>query len=101
MYVCVGGHTEGSSDIILTVLSARPTARNRDRCSPGATVPRLMHTTSADISLRSVYSLSCPDWRRRRWRREQRRRAKERGDERERRVQRRGEEKTIIGKDKK
>lgn len=50
--------TDGSREIILTVWSARPTARNLERCSPGGTVPRLMHTTSADISLRSVYSFS-------------------------------------------
>ena len=53
--------TDGSREIILTVWSARPTARNLERCSPGGTVPRLMHTTSADISLRSVYSFSWPD----------------------------------------
>lgn len=53
--------TEGSSEMIRTVLSASPTARNRERCSPGGTLARLMHTTSADISFRSVYSFSWPD----------------------------------------
>lgn len=53
--------TEGSREMILTVLSTSPTARKRDRCSPGGTLARLMHTTSADISFRSVYSFSCPD----------------------------------------
>lgn len=55
--------TEGSREMILTVLSTSPTARKRDRCSPGGTLARLMHTTSADISFRSVYSFSCPDYR--------------------------------------
>ena len=55
--------TEGSKEMILTVLSTSPTARKRDRCSPGGTLARLMHTTSADISFRSVYSFSCPDYR--------------------------------------
>lgn len=54
--------TEGSSEIILTVLSTSPTARKRERCSPGGTLARLMQTTSADISFLSVYSFSCPDW---------------------------------------
>lgn len=44
-----------------TVLSTNPTARNRERCSPGGTFARLMHTTSADISFLSVYSFSWPD----------------------------------------
>lgn len=52
--------TEGSREIIRTVLSASPTARNLDLCSPGETRPRAMHTTSEDISFRSVYSFSCP-----------------------------------------
>lgn len=56
--------TEGSREMILTVLSTSPTARKRDRCSPGGTLARLMHTTSADISFRSVYSFSWPDCRR-------------------------------------
>lgn len=46
-----------------TVLSTKPTARNRERCSPGGTFARLMHTTSADISFLSVYSFSWPDCR--------------------------------------
>jgi len=46
--------------MILTVWSASPMARNRDRCSPGGTVAKLRQETSADISRRSVYSLSCP-----------------------------------------
>lgn len=54
-------HTKGSSEIIRTVLSTKPTARNRERCSPGGTFARLMHTTSADISFLSVYSFSWPD----------------------------------------
>lgn len=63
--------TEGSREMIRTVLSTKPTARNRERCSPGGTLARLMHTTSADISLRSVYSFSWPDWRKEGRRREQ------------------------------
>lgn len=59
------GLTEGSREMILTVLSMRPTAKKRDRCSPGGTLARLIHTTSADISFLSVYSFSCPDWGRR------------------------------------
>lgn len=47
--------------MIRTVLSTNPTARKRERCSPGGTFAKLMHTTSADISFLSVYSLSCPD----------------------------------------
>lgn len=58
------GLTEGSRDMIRTVLSIRPTAKKRDRCSPGGTLARLIHTTSADISFLSVYSFSCPDLRR-------------------------------------
>lgn len=58
-----GWLTDGSREMILTVWSVRPTARNLDRCSPGGTDPRLIHTTSADISFRSVYSFSWPDWR--------------------------------------
>jgi len=46
--------------MILTVWSASPMARNLDRCSPGGTVAKLRQETSADISRRSVYSLSCP-----------------------------------------
>lgn len=48
--------------MIRTVLSTRPTARNRERCSPGGTLARLIQTTSADISFRSVYSFSWPDY---------------------------------------
>lgn len=55
--------TEGSREIIRTVLSTSPTARNRERCSPGGTLARLIQTTSADISFRSVYSFSWPDYR--------------------------------------
>ena len=47
--------------MIRTVLSARPTAKNRDRCSPDGTLAKAMQMTSADISFLSVYSLSCPD----------------------------------------
>ena len=46
--------------MILTVSSARPTARKRLLCSPAGTRPSAMHTTSDDISLRSVYSFSWP-----------------------------------------
>lgn len=52
--------TEGSREMMRTVLSASPTARNRERCSPGGTLARLMQTTSADISFLSVYSFSWP-----------------------------------------
>lgn len=58
-------HTDGSREMIRTVLSTSPTARKRERCSPGGTFARLMHTTSADISFRSVYSFSWPDYRKR------------------------------------
>lgn len=60
--LCISVHTEGSSEMIRTVLSASPTARNRERCSPGGTLARLIQTTSADISFLSVYSFSWPDW---------------------------------------
>ena len=63
-------HTEGSREMILTVLSTSPTARKRERCSPGGTLARLIHTTSADISFRSVYSFSWPDYREERGRRQ-------------------------------
>lgn len=53
--------TEGSSERMRTVLSERPTARKRHRCSPDGTRPIAMQTTSFDISLLSVYSLSWPD----------------------------------------
>ena len=43
-----------------TVWSARPTAKNLERCSPGGTVPKLMQTISAAISFLSVYSFNCP-----------------------------------------
>ena len=52
--------TLGSREMILTVSSARPTARKRLLCSPAGTRPSAMHTTSDDISLRSVYSFSWP-----------------------------------------
>ena len=48
--------------MILTVLSARPTAKNRLRCSPTGTRPSAIHITSDDISFLSVYSFSCPVW---------------------------------------
>lgn len=47
-----------SNDMILTVLSSRPTARNRALCSPAGTLARLMHLTSVDISFLSVYSFN-------------------------------------------
>lgn len=50
--------TEGSREMMRTVLSTKPTAKNRERCSPGGTFARLMHTTSADISFLSVYSFN-------------------------------------------
>lgn len=59
--ICI--HTEGSREMMRTVLSTSPTARNRERCSPGGTLARLIQTTSADISFRSVYSFSWPDLR--------------------------------------
>lgn len=46
--------------MILTVLSAKPTAKNQARCSPGETDPKPMHRTSDGIFFRSVYSFSCP-----------------------------------------
>lgn len=52
--------SEGSNDIILTVLSCRPTARNHERCSPTATFPRAIHITSEGIFFLSVYSFNCP-----------------------------------------
>lgn len=52
--------TLGSREMILTVSSARPTAKKRHLCSPTGTRPKAMHTTSDDISLRSVYSFSWP-----------------------------------------
>lgn len=52
--------TDGSREMIRTVLSARPTAKNRERCSPVGTLANDMQMMSADISLRSVYSLSWP-----------------------------------------
>lgn len=54
------GLTEGSREMILTVLSDKPTARKRHLCSPTGTLPRAMHTTSEDISFLSVYSFNCP-----------------------------------------
>lgn len=54
--------TLGSKDIILTVLSDSPTAKNLDRCSPAGTRPRPMQMTSLFISFLSVYSFSCPVW---------------------------------------
>lgn len=52
--------TEGSREIILTVLSDKPTARKRHLCSPTGTLPKAIHTTSDDISFLSVYSFNCP-----------------------------------------
>lgn len=52
--------TFGSRLMTLTVLSERPTARNLDLCSPGVTRPMPIQITSDFISLRSVYSFSCP-----------------------------------------
>ena len=53
-------HAFGSNDMILTVSSAKPTAKNLDRSSPRGTDASAMHTTSDNISLRSVYSFSWP-----------------------------------------
>jgi hypothetical protein len=47
--------------MILTVLSANPTAKNLERCSPTGTLARAMQITSHDMSFLSVYSLSWPD----------------------------------------
>jgi hypothetical protein len=47
--------------MILTVLSANPTARNLDLCSPTGTLAKAMQMTSQDMSFLSVYSFSCPD----------------------------------------
>lgn len=52
--------TDGSRDIMRTVWSANPTAKNLERCSPGGTVPKLMQTISAAISFLSVYSFNWP-----------------------------------------
>ena len=65
-----------------TVWSAKPMAKNRERCSPTGIVPKLIHTTSADISFLSVYSFSCPDYKERERKRE-REREREREEERE------------------
>ena len=54
--------TEGSNEMILTVLSANPTARNLDLCSPDGTLARAIQITSADISFLSVYSFNWPDY---------------------------------------
>lgn len=54
-------HTAGSNDIIRTVLSISPTAKNRALCSPLGTLANAIQITSAVIILRSVYSFSCPD----------------------------------------
>ena len=50
--------TLGSKDIIRTVSSAKPTAKNLDLNSPSGTDAKAIHTTSASISFRSVYSFS-------------------------------------------
>lgn len=55
-------NTWGSSDIILTVSSLRPTAKKRHLCSPTGTLPNAIQLTSDDICLRSVYSFNCPDY---------------------------------------
>lgn len=52
----------GSSDIMRTVLSAKPTVKNRDLSSPSGISLRLIHSTSAGSSRRSVYSFSWPVW---------------------------------------
>jgi hypothetical protein len=57
---CDGKLTKGSREMIRTVLSAKPTARKRDLCSPAGTFASAIHTASDGISFRSVYSLSCP-----------------------------------------
>ena len=53
--------TEGSKEMIRTVLSANPTAKNLDLCSPEGTLAKAIQITSADISFLSVYSFNCPD----------------------------------------
>lgn len=42
------------------MLSAKPTAKKRDLCSPDGTLAKAIQTTSAVISLRSVYSFNWP-----------------------------------------
>lgn len=50
----------GSSDIIRTVLSAKPMAKNIVRISFGATAPNAMHNISDGIRFLSVYSFNWP-----------------------------------------
>ena len=45
-----------------TVLSAKPTAKNLDLCSPEGTLAKAIQITSADMSFLSVYSFNCPDF---------------------------------------
>jgi len=52
--------TVGSREMMRTVWSDSPTAKNLERCSPGGTAAKLRQDTSADISRRSVYSFSWP-----------------------------------------
>lgn len=52
--------TAGSRDMILTVLSFRPTAKNHALCAPAATEPSAMQETSEDSFFLSVYSFNCP-----------------------------------------
>lgn len=39
-------HDSGSRDIIFTVLSMKPTAKNLQRCLPSGTSPMSIHATS-------------------------------------------------------
>lgn len=52
--------TDGSNEIIRTVLSLNPTARNRDICSPEGALANAMQTTSEGISFLSLNSFNCP-----------------------------------------
>lgn len=52
--------TDGSRDIIRTVLSLNPTAKKQALCSPGLTDPNAIQDTSEDNFLRSVYSFNWP-----------------------------------------
>lgn len=52
--------TEGSKDMMRTVLSLRPTAKNHALCSPVATEPSAMQDTSDDNFFLSVYSFNWP-----------------------------------------
>lgn len=52
--------TDGSNEMMRTVLSFSPTAKNQALCSPVATDPKAMQDTSEDSFFLSVYSFSWP-----------------------------------------